>query len=131
MRCGQLVPTLESFRFVKTERATEIDDANSRIQQLRGDFRRYFVPSGQECGANSAFDDGLRGQSTNWRLPPSAQLRKKLGKAMSAVRFAHIKRQRIDIGMAQKNFRQLKTRIAGNTYDRDIVWISHFMRRGC
>src|SRR5208283_3179165 len=59
-------------------------------------------------------------------LAPTAQLRKKLGEALSPLGIANIKGRPGNHGMTQKQRGQLITRIAGDTNDGNVPGISHF-----
>src|SRR5208337_1347189 len=102
------------------------DHPQTRIEQLRPYLGRDFVGRGEKSRACGIGRDRLEGKKLQRRLAPTAQLREKLGEALSALGIANIKGWPGNHGMAQKESGQLITRIAGDTNDSNVPGISHF-----
>src|SRR6266516_1053616 len=58
---------------------------------------------------------GVNGKCAKRRFAPATELRKKLGEALRAIRFAKVEGGRPDGRVTQKNPRQFETGIAGDT----------------
>src|ERR1700751_3022836 len=82
--------------------------------------------SSQKSRSSSAAHNGLQRERLQGSLAPPAQLGKHFRKTACSVGFPHIKGRLANSGMAQKQWRQLKPRIAADTNDGDGAGISHF-----
>src|SRR5258708_12074831 len=83
---------------------------------------------GEKRRAGIARKDCFHRKSTKRSFAPAAELRKELGEAFRAVDFANVEDRRPQLGMAQKDPRQLQTGITGDTHDRDLARVSHFKK---
>src|SRR5204863_6874049 len=87
-----------------------------------------FVGSRKKRSAGAAAGDGLHGKRSERCLAPRAELWEGFGEAFRAVCFAEVEDRRLKRGVTQKNPRQFKTGVAGDTHNRDLAAISHFTR---
>ena len=84
--------------------------------------------SGKKRSARAAGSDGLNRNRSERCLAPAAELWEEFGQAFRPVCFADVEDRRLKRGMTQKNPRQFKTGVAGDTHNRDLAAISHFTR---
>jgi len=84
---------------------------------------------GEKGGARAALRDGVNRKRPERSFAHAAKLREKPGEAVVAVGVAHVEDGIGYCGMAQKDPRQLKTGISGDTYDGDLIGLAHFSRR--
>ncbi len=121
VRSRKLVPGFECVRGLEAERAAEIDDAQPGLNELRRDFGGNLMWRRQERRAGAALLDGVHRKLAQRSFAHTAKLRKHLREALRASSVAHIEDRIYDIRMAQKNARQLKSGITGDTYHGDLV----------
>src|SRR5208337_4930286 len=126
VRYGQLVPRGERRRRGEAKCTAQIDHPQTRVEQLWPNLRRDFVRRGEKSRARGICRNRFDGKGPQRRLAPTAQLGKKLGKALCTCGIANIKRWPGNHGMTQEEGGQLITRIAGDTNDGDVPGISHF-----
>src|ERR1700722_9124523 len=84
--------------------------------------------SGQKSHACFAGRYGIRGESLQRSVAASAQLREKFVQTLCALGIAHIESRSLYSRMAHQYPRQLKTCVARNAHDRDVIEISHFIK---
>src|SRR5882762_902650 len=128
VRRGQLVPGGEGFRLAKAECTAEIHNPDTGADQGWRQLGRNFMRGGEKRCAGVTRNDGFHRKRTKRSFAPAAELRKELCEAFRAVAFANVEDRRPQLGMAQKNSRQLQTGITGDPHDRDLARVSHFKK---
>src|ERR1700686_1609826 len=126
VRRGQLVPGSVGLGGSEAEGSAQINHAQPGVQEFRSEFSGYLMRRGQKGSSGGAAGNGFQRERLQRSLTPAAQLGKHFRKAMRPVGFSYIKSRLGNARMAQEQRRQLKTRIAGDTNDRNVAGISHF-----
>src|SRR6202023_1489299 len=75
-----------------------------------------------------AAGNGIHRKRLQRSVATSAQLGEKLIQTLCALSIAHIKRGSFYARVAHQYPRELKARVAGNTYHRNVIEISHFIK---
>src|SRR5215467_4270839 len=126
MRRSQFVPERERLGGTKSKCAAKINYSQTSFDQWRGKLGRDLMGSGQEDRFRAAFDDLANRKRSQRRFTESSKLRKQLRKAVPSLQIAQVKCARRQGRVANKDPRQLKTGVAGDPYNRDLLRVSHF-----